>query len=151
MCRVISRLAQWVERASHIQRLCPRCSGPGFDSRPGSLCHSPSLSFCFLSKSSAVLSIKPKRPKKGTTVTDVIQCPVDLLSQRNISFCTMIVFVLNRCFPLLNEQLRFLNHFLLINILTSTSNLTASKLCLSPSHHGAYQRLSISKSIHSFL
>ena len=39
------RLAQLVEQASHVQRLCPCCSGPGFDSRP----HSPSLSTCFLS------------------------------------------------------------------------------------------------------
>ena len=31
-------LAQWVERASHVQRLCPRCSRPEFESRPGALC-----------------------------------------------------------------------------------------------------------------
>ena len=34
----LCRLAQWVEQASHVQRLCPRCGGPGFDSWPGSLC-----------------------------------------------------------------------------------------------------------------
>ena len=32
------RFAQLVEQVSHVQRLCPRCSRPGFDSRPGSLC-----------------------------------------------------------------------------------------------------------------
>ena len=32
------RLAQWVEWASHAQRLCPRCSGPGFEPWPGALC-----------------------------------------------------------------------------------------------------------------
>ena len=30
-------LAQWVERASHVQRPCPRCSGPGVESWPGAL------------------------------------------------------------------------------------------------------------------
>ena len=29
------RLAQLVERASHVQRLCPHCRGPGLESRPG--------------------------------------------------------------------------------------------------------------------
>ena len=28
------RLAQWVEQASHVQRLCPCCSSPGFESWP---------------------------------------------------------------------------------------------------------------------
>ena len=32
------RLAQLVEQTSNVQRLCPRCSGPRFDSWPGSLC-----------------------------------------------------------------------------------------------------------------
>ena len=32
------RLAQLVERASHVQRLCPRCSGPRFESQPEALC-----------------------------------------------------------------------------------------------------------------
>ena len=31
-------LAQLVEWASQVQMLCPRCSGPGFESRPGALC-----------------------------------------------------------------------------------------------------------------
>ena len=31
-------LAQLVERASHVQRLCPCCSSPGFESRPGASC-----------------------------------------------------------------------------------------------------------------
>ena len=41
-------LAQLVERASHVLRLCSR---PRFDSRPGPVVagHSPSLSPCFLS------------------------------------------------------------------------------------------------------
>ena len=37
-CSLGCRLPQWVARASHVQRLCPRCSGSGFDSRQGSLC-----------------------------------------------------------------------------------------------------------------
>lgn len=38
-------LAQWVERVSRVQRLCPPCSGPGFQSQtwlemsPGVLKH----------------------------------------------------------------------------------------------------------------
>ena len=28
------RLAQLVEQASHVLRLCPHCRGPGFDSWP---------------------------------------------------------------------------------------------------------------------
>ena len=57
-------LAQLVKKVSHLQRLCRRCRGPRFNSRPGSICcMSIPLSSCFLSKSSAVLSIKPKGPK----------------------------------------------------------------------------------------
>ena len=39
-------LAELVERASHVQRLCPRCGSPGFESQPGCtlLCVSPPLS-----------------------------------------------------------------------------------------------------------
>ena len=59
-------LAQLVERVSSVQRLCPRCSGPGFDSRPEFLCCvslplSPTL---FPVTSSTVLSIKPRKAKK---------------------------------------------------------------------------------------
>ena len=40
------RLAQLVEQASHVQRLCPHCSGPGFDAGPGDhlMCVTPPLS-----------------------------------------------------------------------------------------------------------
>ena len=49
------------------QRLCPRCSGPGFESLPGALCwvSLPLLSLIlFPVDSSAVLSIKPYKGQK---------------------------------------------------------------------------------------
>ena len=49
-------LVQLVEQASQVQRLRPRCSGPGFKSRPGAL--------CCLSCLQAVLSIKAIKAKK---------------------------------------------------------------------------------------
>ena len=50
-------LAHLVEQASHVQRLCPRCGGPGFESRPG--CPWPRVSLIlFPVISSAVLLIK---------------------------------------------------------------------------------------------
>ena len=52
------RLGHWVERASHVQRLCPRGSGPGFQSWPGALCcvSLPLSLILFPVMSSAVLS-----------------------------------------------------------------------------------------------
>ena len=40
------RLAQLVEWVSHVQRLCPHCSGQGLSPGLGhfAVCHSPSLS-----------------------------------------------------------------------------------------------------------
>ena len=63
-------LAQFVEQVSHVQRLCPRSIGPGLESGlgPFAVCQLPSLSSCFLSKSSPVLSIKPKGQKKNTWI-----------------------------------------------------------------------------------
>ena len=57
--------AQRVAWLSHIQRLCPHCSSPRFESQPGYLyCMSPpSLSPCFMS-SWAVLWIKPYKGQK---------------------------------------------------------------------------------------
>ena len=51
-----------VERAPHVQRLCPRCSVPGFDSRPGALCFvSLPLSLIpFPVTAFAILSLKKK-------------------------------------------------------------------------------------------
>ena len=50
------RLAQMVEWASHVQRLCPRCGGHRFESRPRTLCHVSLILFPVTS--SAVLTIK---------------------------------------------------------------------------------------------
>ena len=57
------RLSQLGERPSHVPRLC---SGPGFDSRPGSLCCVSLLlsHSLFIVISSAVLSVKPYKSKK---------------------------------------------------------------------------------------
>ena len=59
-------LVQLVERASHVQRLCPRCSGlvssPGLGSFAA--CHPhPSLILCTVI-SEALLSIKPYKGRK---------------------------------------------------------------------------------------
>ena len=58
-------LAQWVERVSHVQGPCPRCSGPRLESQPGALCcMSLPLSLdLFPVMSSVVLSIKAKKIK----------------------------------------------------------------------------------------
>ena len=54
-------LPHWVEQAAHVQRVCPRCSGPGLESRPGALCCVSLLLslILFPVTSSANLSIKP--------------------------------------------------------------------------------------------
>ena len=66
------RSAQLVDQVSPVQGLCPRCSG--FDSWPGSFCCvSLPPSLCFLSKSSAVLSIKPKVQKNSSFKKKVLQ------------------------------------------------------------------------------
>ena len=56
-------LPQWAGQAFHVQRLCPRCSGPGFESRPGALCcvSLPLFLIPFPVASSAVLSIIMKK------------------------------------------------------------------------------------------
>ena len=59
-------LAQWVERTSHVPRLC---SGPGFDSQPGSLCCLSlplSLAPCFLSYLQLFYQKRPKKQKINT-------------------------------------------------------------------------------------
>ena len=42
-------LAQLVVQASHVQRLCPHCSDPGFESRPSVLCCMSLLSLILFS------------------------------------------------------------------------------------------------------
>ena len=59
--------AQLVVWASHVQRICPHCSGPGFDTRPGALfCESPPPSLILFS---SIKSQKAKKKKKKKTVT----------------------------------------------------------------------------------
>ena len=41
-------LAQLVDQAAHVQRLCPHCGGTRFESRPGALCHVSLPLFWFL-------------------------------------------------------------------------------------------------------
>ena len=70
-------LAQLIEQASHVQRLCPCYSGPRFDSRPGSLCcvSLPLPLILFPVTSSSELSIKAiKGQTKNKQTTDWTPC-----------------------------------------------------------------------------
>lgn len=61
------RLTLLVELASHLQRLCPRCSDPAVPIPawgPFAVCHYPSLSSCFLLCLEPVLLIKPLKGQK---------------------------------------------------------------------------------------
>ena len=60
-------LAQLVERAPYVQRVCPRCSRPGFDSWPRSLCclSLPNSLILFPVTSSAELSNKTIKGHKN--------------------------------------------------------------------------------------
>ena len=103
LCALGCRLAQLVERASHLLR---PCSGPGFNSQPGSLCClSLPLSPCLLSPSSAVLtdlidsddSIKPikkialeQQPEQHIThIVNHIQLPHVSLTSKKTSTVSM--------------------------------------------------------------
>ena len=86
-------LAQLVEQASHLQRFCPRCSRPGFDSLPGAsaLCHSPSpILFPFHIFSWTINKVL-QRPKKTLKKTIIIICKDDVTMSRcltvNIVIC----------------------------------------------------------------
>ena len=70
------RLAQCIERASLVQRLCPRCGGSRIKSRPGALCFMSLplfLSCCFLSISCCSINNKADKrpPQKNFLLFDI--------------------------------------------------------------------------------
>ena len=86
------RFAQLVEQVSHVQRLCPRCSRPGFDSRPGSLCCvSFPLSLTLFPVQLFSFPInKAKRPKKKKEKTShlyISWCRMESLSEICLCRC----------------------------------------------------------------
>ena len=80
-------LAQLEERASHVQRLCPCCSGAGFESRPETPCCvtlPPSL-ILFPVMFPAVLSIKAKGQKKDNILLQIyLKWPMCSNSQQTL-------------------------------------------------------------------
>ena len=89
-------LAQLVERASHVQRLCPRCGGPGVRVlawAPFATCLSTSL-ILFPVISSAVLSIKPI---KGQKIYIYLAYAADQSVVADTTLCTMTRYTVERC------------------------------------------------------
>ena len=92
---------------------------------PFAVCHSPSLSPCFLSKSSAVPSIKPKGPKI-LKERNLYYCIVKLFSCHLSDFLLFFLIVLNPISPFhfkslvtsRVDPLFVLSHFLMIKFVS---------------------------------
>ena len=76
------RLAQLVERSSHVQRLCPRCRSLRLESRPGALrCVSLPVSLILFPVLSCFIY---KRPKNVLKKKSIIHCWISKIGQKKV-------------------------------------------------------------------
>ena len=111
-------LVQLAEQASHVQRICPCCSGPGFESQPGTLCCKwvPLSLILFPVISKVVLSIKPykgqktylKKKRKRETMSK----PGNMANGRVYIFSRWLIIISNRMRSTVHHWSRLIHNML---------------------------------------